>query len=132
MENALGALDLQNADARPWQAPCEPSAGTGAVGDRLGASCLHRRAAAVDFPVGAIRDQSTGVAAPVVCHSGLRIGLALRPFAYPSPRSQPFFSAPYSRLRVEMLLKVIQSTSPVLLRDRARGSGVVEREERVV
>jgi len=125
-------LDLQNADARPLQAPYEPSAGTEAAGDRLGASCLHRRAAAVGSPVGAIRDQSIGVAAPVVCHSGLRIGLALLPSAYPSPRSQPFFSASYSRLRVEMPLGVIQSTGPVLLRDRARGSGVGKREERVV
>lgn len=86
---------LRSAGARSWQVPCEPSAGTEVVEARVDASSLRLRAAAVDFPVGAVRDQSTGVAAQVVCHSGLRIDLALRPCAYRDPRSQPFFSASY-------------------------------------
>jgi outer membrane lipoprotein SlyB len=68
----------------------------------------------------------------VVCHSGLRIDLTLRPCAYRDPRSQPFFSASYWRQLANSSLATIQSARPVLLRNRARGSGVVERGERVV
>ena len=118
----MGVSVLRSADARPWRVPYEPSVGTAVVADRLDASCLHPRAAAVGFLVGAVRGPSTGVAAPVVCHSDLRIDLVLRPFACRDPRSQPFLSASFPRQQERSRLEVIQSAGSMLLRDRARGS----------